>query len=147
MLRLLSFTCCISFHPCLKEHFRPQFFMRTEGDHYIERQTRELNKCYAYYFNLTTKARRSLAERLGITHRSLSGWMLRKWNKKKKPQSDRTKQQLQTLHEQGHAAQAARRLYFTCSRNSNSIDIKLHLFSIHAHTVYLQWIPLNGATG
>ena len=70
-------------------------------------QREELNKHYVNYFNLTNEARHSLAESLGMTYRSLSRWMTRKWKKENNLQLERAKQQPQTLHEQGHEIDAA----------------------------------------
>ena len=63
-------------------------------------QTRELNKIYPNYFNLTSKAKRSLATSLGITVVGLRSWMRRK--SKEEKDLERTEQQFQTLLKQGY---------------------------------------------
>ena len=63
-------------------------------------QTSELNKIYPTYFNLTLKAKRSLATSLGITVAGLRSWMSRKLKNEK--DLERTEQQFQTLLKQGH---------------------------------------------
>ena len=77
------------------------------GKQFSKIHRRELNEHYANYFNLTKEARHYLAESLGMTHRSLSEWMLRKWRKENKLQLESSKQQPQTLREDGHGKDAS----------------------------------------
>ena len=107
MLCICSFICYILFCPYLKEFFSPRTGNCVRGKHYSKIQRRELSKHYANYFNLTNEAKHSLAASLGITYKSLSQCMLRKWNKENRLQLETTKLQPPTLHKQGHGIDAA----------------------------------------
>ena len=100
---------CI-FHLYLTE-YDPQTAKRRVRERFSDVHTRELNKHYPNYFNLTPEARRSLATSLGITVASLRNWMNRKHAKEKA--SKITKDQLLTYHKQEHGIHVAGILLYT----------------------------------
>ena len=92
------------------KEYNPQTAKHRVGECFSEIHTRELNKHYANFFNLTPEAKRCLAESLGMKIESLRAWMYRKW--KKENNLETTKQQLQTLHEPEHGISVAGILAF-----------------------------------
>ena len=103
-LHILSFSCSSVFRTCLKE-YDPQTAKRRKEQCFSNIHTRELNKHYVNYFNLTKEAKRCLARSLGISVESLRKWMRKKWQDER--DLERTKNRIQTSYKQEHGLNVA----------------------------------------
>ena len=110
ILCILSFICYIVYRPYLKGH-NPKTAKHMKREQCSLLQRRELERHYPNYFNLTNKARHSLAKTLGMTHKTFREWMMRKRNKENNFQLGRIEQQPQKLHEKEHRIDPAGILY------------------------------------
>ena len=82
----------------LEREYGPFSFKRKAGEHFSDVLTKELNKYYDTYFTSSRKAKRLLADKLGLSTRSLRDWMSKKMRKEKEI-AEKTRQ-YQTAYEQ-----------------------------------------------
>ena len=104
ILSISSLLCCSVFRTYLKE-YNPQTARRWRGQSYSRIHTRELNKHYVDFFNLTHEAKLHLAANLGITVDSLRRWMRKKWHEER--DLVRVKNRIQTPYKQDHGLNVA----------------------------------------
>ena len=92
------------YHHCLKE-YNPQTAKPRVGQKYSKILTKELNKEYLNFFNVTAEAKCSLAKSLGITVDGLRRWMHKKWQEQR--DLERAKKCIQTPYIQQHGLSVA----------------------------------------